>query len=109
MQGDQPTLLHNEKPLAKQSIEIVPASLEIGSLARASRIRFGKAQPIQHNVKAKDIGHVRDEHIPLLVSYWRMEMGMDSDTERSHGNTAQCTSTGTRTGDGRVISNNSYM
>jgi hypothetical protein len=80
MKGDQPTLLQDEKGLTKQAIEIIPVCPQIGSLALASRIRFGKAVPIHHNVKAKELGRVKDEQIPLLVSYWRLEMGMDLNT-----------------------------
>ncbi|KAF2867751.1 hypothetical protein BDV95DRAFT_174912 [Massariosphaeria phaeospora] len=77
MKGDQPVLMPGEV-LAKKAIEIVPATPDIGSLSRASRIRFGRGVPIQCDVKAKDIGHVREDHVPVLVSYWRREMGMDS-------------------------------
>jgi hypothetical protein len=100
MKGDQPSLLQDEKEMTKQAIEVIPASRDIGSLARASRIRFGKAQPIQHNVKAKDIGHVSEEHIPLLVSYWWLEMGMNSGTERSNIHAFQHRSTDTPAGFG---------
>jgi hypothetical protein len=102
MKGDQPSLLPNEKEMTKQAIEVVPSSHDIGSLARASRVRFGKAQPIQHNVKAKDIGYVKEEHVPLLVSYWRTEMGMDLGTERTSANAFQLRSADAPAGYGQT-------
>ncbi|KAF2262816.1 hypothetical protein CC78DRAFT_582140 [Lojkania enalia] len=77
LRGDVPTLLPGEKSLQKEPIEIVPAASDRKILDHTSRIRFGRGQAIQYNVKAKDIGHVSEEHIPLLVRYWREEMGMD--------------------------------
>lgn len=75
MRGDQPSLLLNENGMTKSPIEIIPSSSSIKSLPRAARIRLGRGQVIKHNVRAKDIGRVRDEDIPLLVSYWRLEIG----------------------------------
>ena len=80
MQPEVPTLLQNETPLTKEPIEIVPSSPSIRPFARASRIRFGKSQPIQYNARVKDIGDVRDDHIPRLVAYYRMEH-MEADCE----------------------------
>jgi hypothetical protein len=98
MKGDKPTLLQDEKELVKQSIEIIPASPQIGSLARSSRIRFGKALPIHHNVKAKELGRIKEEHVPLLISYWRLEMGMDHNTYPMNAATPQYGGTPMRVG-----------
>src|SRR4051812_11623447 len=82
MQPEVPTLLQHETPLTKEPIEIVPTSPSSRPFARASRIRFGKSQPIQYNAKVKDIGDVRADHIPRLVAYYRMEhMRMDWENE----------------------------
>lgn len=105
MKGDQPTLLQDEKGLVKQSIEIIPASPQIGSLALSSRVRFGKALPIHHNVKAKELGRIKEEHVPLLISYWRLEMGMDHNTEPMNTATPQYGGTPTRVGDMYVFPN----
>jgi hypothetical protein len=77
MDGEEPSLLTGEQPLTKAPIAIVPSTPNSVSLSRASRIRFGRGYALQNNIKAKDIGHVRADHIGRLVSYWRMEMGMD--------------------------------
>jgi hypothetical protein len=75
--GEDPTPLPNET-LSKMSIPIVRSSTGIRPLPRAARIRFGRGQAIQYNVKAKDIGRVREDHVPLLVSYWKTELGTAS-------------------------------
>lgn len=72
--GYEPNLLPGEHGINKSPIEIVPSSDETQILDPASRIRFGRGQVIQHNVKAKEIGQVADDHISRLLSYWREEI-----------------------------------
>ncbi|KAF2181247.1 hypothetical protein K469DRAFT_589696 [Zopfia rhizophila CBS 207.26] len=75
MEGDEPTLCAGEKGLPKKAIKILSSS-DIIHLDPASRIRFGRGQVIQHNMKAKEIGHVAVEDLPRLLAYWREEMTM---------------------------------
>ena len=74
MQGDNPTLFDGERNLTKLPIEVVPSATDTQHLDRASRIRFGRGQVIQHNVKAKEIGHVAEHHLSRLLAYWREEI-----------------------------------
>jgi len=39
----------------------------------ASRINFGKAYPIEWNVKVKDLGMVCDKDMEALITYYRNE------------------------------------
>lgn len=55
-------------------IAVRPTSPEIRSFAPATRVRFGRGEAIQSNIKAKEIGNVIEEHILRLVSSWRDEM-----------------------------------
>ena len=70
--GTMPKLVLGEAPLEKKSIAVVPAGSGVW-LSPASRINFGIQHPIQHNVKVKDLGTVRDEDMPTLIGYFRME------------------------------------
>jgi hypothetical protein len=75
--GDAPTLLPGEASLSKQPICVFMQQGET-PLSRASRIYFGIHHPIQYNVKVKELGDVRPEHLAYLVGYWNMENQADS-------------------------------
>ncbi|KAF2122710.1 hypothetical protein BDV96DRAFT_656362, partial [Lophiotrema nucula] len=75
--GDIPRLLPGEPLLTKRAIAVRPSSTDIPSFSAASRVRFGRLQAFQSNIKAKDLGDVVEEHIPLLIEYWQEEMEID--------------------------------
>jgi len=52
----------------KDPIEVSPAEPDL-ELRRESRIRLDKRYPIEKNVKVKDIGRVRPDHLTTLLSY----------------------------------------
>ena len=79
-EGEQPAPFPDET-LVKTPIPILRSSTDIKPLSRAARIRFGRGQAIQYNVKAKDIGRVKEDYIPLLVRYWQMEIGTASNAQ----------------------------
>lgn len=58
--------------LYKEPIEVLPADSS-AFLTAPSRIRFGKAYPIEWNVKVKDIGVVADEDMGRLLRYFADE------------------------------------
>ena len=61
-----------EKGMDKEPIEVEPS--EQGAVMdSASRIRFGKIYPVEFNVKVKDIGRVKPEHMSKLLQYWKQE------------------------------------
>ncbi|ORY18180.1 hypothetical protein BCR34DRAFT_473748 [Clohesyomyces aquaticus] len=45
-------------------------------LESSSRINFGKPYAVEHNVKVCNIGMVADEHLHLLIGYFRQTMDM---------------------------------
>jgi hypothetical protein len=81
MRGSRPTLLEGEQGITKSPIEITPANEDTKVLDPASRIRFGRGQAIQHNVRAKEIGEVVDDHKNMLVTHWKQEICAGSEDE----------------------------
>jgi hypothetical protein len=73
-QGNQPSLLPGETGMTKMAIEIVPSKNGSEGLNARSRIRFGRGQAIQYNVKAEEIGHVAGHHVSRLTAYWKEEV-----------------------------------
>ncbi|EAT81124.1 hypothetical protein SNOG_11416 [Parastagonospora nodorum SN15] len=66
-----------ERGMNKEPIEVVPVD-KTQKLAPMARVRLGKIYSIETNVKVKDVGLVRDDHLTKLMDYWRYEMGYDS-------------------------------
>lgn len=62
--------LPGESRMEKDPIRIIPTDSS-ETMARESRVRFGKTFSIEMNVKVKDIGRVAPEDLSKLVSYWR--------------------------------------
>ncbi|KAF1999064.1 hypothetical protein P154DRAFT_438140 [Amniculicola lignicola CBS 123094] len=54
--------------LAKQAIEVTSTG---ETLDYASRINFGRSHDIEHNVKLLEIGRVVEDHIHLLLGYFK--------------------------------------
>lgn len=69
-----PSYVFGEQALEKQPIPIVPAP-DTPAFTAASRINFAIQHPVQHNVKVKDWGCVRQDFIPYLILCARMECG----------------------------------
>lgn len=61
-----------EAGMTKEPIEVEPVDASL-KITKESRIRFGKVYPIEMNVKVKDIGRVRQDHLSALLSYWTEE------------------------------------
>jgi hypothetical protein len=66
-----PLLIRGEF-LTKYSIRVEPTADEI--LEEASRVNYGKAYAVEHNVKVLDIGMVVDGHRYLLKAYFDSAM-----------------------------------
>lgn len=62
-----PDQLPNEA-LTKYSIRVQPTKTEV--LHPASRVNYGKAYAVEHNVKVLDIGMVVQNHRYLLSAYF---------------------------------------
>jgi len=58
--------------LTKYSIRVEPNTTEI--LEPASRVNYGKAYAVEHNVKVHDIGMVVEAHRYLVVVYFDAAM-----------------------------------
>jgi hypothetical protein len=58
--------------LNKYSIRVEPTSDQV--LDPASRVNYGKAYAVEHNVKVLDIGKVTNDHQWLLASYFDAAM-----------------------------------
>ncbi|ORY18199.1 hypothetical protein BCR34DRAFT_554381 [Clohesyomyces aquaticus] len=58
--------------ITKHPIRVQSSSGE--QLESASRVNFGKPYAVEHNCKVMDVGIVGDEHIHLLVGYFRQAM-----------------------------------
>lgn len=69
--GSEPSLFHGES-LTKEPIAIQLAE-PWSSIDRASRVRFGKAYPVEMNVKVRDIGNVIPDDLSKLIAYYREE------------------------------------
>lgn len=82
-EGTRPNYVHGEQALDKDPIPVLSAP---GSppVTAASRINFAIQHPVQHNVKAKDLGCVRPDYIPRLIQYARMESGWGSGGSEIH-------------------------
>ena len=52
-------------------------SNNVPPLEGASRICFGVHNPIEYNVKVKELGYVPEVHIHLLLHYWSQEAGKE--------------------------------
>ncbi|KAF2802502.1 uncharacterized protein BDZ99DRAFT_576869 [Mytilinidion resinicola] len=70
----EPMLLPGETGIVKQPIGVVPPPGHIEAMNSASRIRFGMVNPVQHNIKAKDLGSVANADLELLVTYYNNEL-----------------------------------
>lgn len=66
-----PSLIPGEN-LTKYSIRVQPTANEV--LEPASRINYGKAYAVEHNVKVLDIGMVVEGHRYLIESYFESAM-----------------------------------
>ncbi|KAF2114167.1 hypothetical protein BDV96DRAFT_577692 [Lophiotrema nucula] len=71
--NEEPELLDGEE-ITKQAIHVNSTRGE--TLESESRINFGKPYAVEHNCKVLDIGMVNDDHVHLLVNYFRQAMGM---------------------------------
>ena len=69
---EPPALLTGETGIVKDPIRVDTGRQDIW-LDPRSRLNFGLQQPVQHNVKVKDLGRVAPEDMPNLMAYWRME------------------------------------
>ena len=67
VQGTIPQRLQGENGMTIDPIAIEPADSSI-TLDRASRVRLGKHQPIEWNVKVKNLGKVVDADRVRLVT-----------------------------------------
>ena len=45
----------------------------------ASRINFGKTVAVEKNVKVKDLGRVKPEHMSNLTTFWKVAKGEEDD------------------------------
>jgi hypothetical protein len=70
--GYAPTAQPAETGMTKDPIP-VDAPNNVAVLSAHSRINFGIHQPIQYNVKVKDLGMVPRNYIQNLVGYWQEE------------------------------------
>ncbi|KAF2030978.1 hypothetical protein EK21DRAFT_64265 [Setomelanomma holmii] len=66
-----PNLLPGEN-ITKYSIRVIPTAKE--ELEPPSRVNYGKAYAVEHNVKVLDIGMVVEGHRYLLEAYYEMAM-----------------------------------
>jgi hypothetical protein len=66
-----PNLLPGEY-LTKYSIQIIPTAQEY--LELESRVNYGKAYAVEHNVKVLDVGMVLDTHRYLIQKYFDSAM-----------------------------------
>jgi hypothetical protein len=66
-----PSLLPGEQ-LTKFSIRVQPANGEY--LEPASRVNYGKAYAVEHNVKVLDVGMVLEDHRYLIKEYFDSAM-----------------------------------
>lgn len=69
--GEAPLLLPGEQ-LTKYSVRVQPTADE--TLEAASRINYGKAYAVEHNVKVLDIGMVVEGHRYLIEAYFKAAM-----------------------------------
>lgn len=59
-------------------IAVEPAE-ENASMHWASRINFGKTVAVEKNVKVKDLGRVKPEHMSNLIKFWKVARGEEED------------------------------
>jgi hypothetical protein len=78
LEGTQPSYLPGESGMSKAPIQVHPATAS-EALDPATRIRFGRAYPIEWNVKVKDVGMVVPQDIDRLLNYWREEERIPDD------------------------------
>jgi hypothetical protein len=71
---DTPNQLADEQ-LTKYSIRVEPTADQ--TLDPVSRVNYGKAYAVEHNVKVLDIGMVTKDHRYLLASYFDAAMRGD--------------------------------
>lgn len=85
-QGTEPSYFpgEREKGLTKDPIEIIPSNPK-ETINTASRLRFGRAYPVEWNVKVKEIGMVAPSHMGRLIQYYREEDVYDSDDHSIDG------------------------
>ena len=67
-----PQKLAGEKNMRKEPLRIVPTDKD-DRLDPKSRIDFGRAYLIEHNVKVKDIGRIHEDSMPKLLDYRKLE------------------------------------
>ena len=65
-----PQKLKGETKMVKEPIRVVAVRAD-EKLDELSRINLGKAYPVEHNVKVKEIGHVHERSLPKLISYFK--------------------------------------
>jgi hypothetical protein len=68
--GHTPALTTGESGITLPSIPVVMADAQ-PALHAASRIYFGLTQPIQYNVKVKEVGYVPQDYTHTLLANWR--------------------------------------
>lgn len=64
---EAPTLIPGEH-LTKYSIRVEPTGSEV--LEPQSRVNYGKAYAVEHNVKVLDVGMVVEGHRYLIAAYF---------------------------------------
>jgi hypothetical protein len=70
--GPNPPDLIPGESLTKYSIRVEPTGQEV--LEPASRVNYGKAYAVEHNVKVMDIGMIVEGHRYLIGSYYDAAM-----------------------------------
>ena len=80
--GQQPVYIQGEweKGMTKEPIMIQPTDMT-ERMDPMSRVRLGKAYPIEWNVKLRDIGMVSRGDMTKLVRYYREEAGNGFDPD----------------------------
>ena len=69
-EGSEPPDILPGEGITKLALRVEPDGSE-EKLDPISRINFGKTYTVEHNVKVLSIGLVAEEHLDLLVHYWR--------------------------------------
>ncbi|KAF2843243.1 hypothetical protein M501DRAFT_1028057 [Patellaria atrata CBS 101060] len=75
--SEPPQPLPGENGLRKEPIQIEIKDSGC-TLLPTSRLNLGINYPIQHNVKVKDMGQVKKDHLHRLINSWMLENASDS-------------------------------
>ena len=67
-----PKKLAGEQKMLKDPLRVVPTD-STDRLDSKSRLDFGRAYPIEHNVKIREIGDIHRDDVPKLIDYRRLE------------------------------------